>query len=186
MTDRAEVPLTIATLTAAAEKVEAELALAMQLRALGLTGFVRGREFAFAFASTRRKFRLDFSDHDLMVAVEVQGGGWMRPDDKGNKRGAHGTGAHLERDCEKAALAAALGWTLVPVTPTQIRKGLAASWIQLVAEKRRAELEGQTTTDGWKARLRRAFAIKGSAAAWGVAPAEPPTTSAPVRARVMG
>jgi hypothetical protein len=187
MTDRAEVPVTLATLEVAARKVEAELGLARDLRGAGLHGFVRGREFAFAKEGARRNFRFDFSDPDLMVAIEVQGGAWMKPDAQGNRRGAHGTGTHIERDCLKATLAAALGWTVLFVTPAQIRKGLALSWIQLVVARRRAEGEGEwRAEETWWASVRRAFAIKNSSAAWGATPAGPSSTAAPVKARVMG
>lgn len=186
MTDRAELPSTLANLTAAAEKSAAECHLERDLKAAGLLGFVRGREFAFASARCRRNFRFDFSDVDRRLAIEVQGGGWMRPDEKGNRRGAHGTGAHIERDCEKATLAAALGWTVLYVTPTQIRKGLAITWIEVVVSRLDGESEDLETRQKWEARLGRAFAIKGSAAAWGLSLVRPTAEAVPVRARVMG
>ncbi|HAM58572.1 MAG TPA: hypothetical protein DCQ64_25435 [Candidatus Rokubacteria bacterium] len=186
MTDRAELPSVLANLTAAAEKVDAELRLERDLRAVGLLGFVRGREFAFAAARTRRRFRFDFSDVDRHLAIEVQGGGWMRPDEDGNKRGAHGTGAHIERDCEKTNLAAALGWTVLCVTPAQIKKGQAITWIEIVVARLDGESDDLEMRQKWEARMSRAFAVRNSSAAWGIAPAGPTTESAPVVARVMG
>lgn len=186
MTDRAELPSVLANLHTAAQKMDAELHLQRDLKAAGLLGFVRGREFAFASARCRRNFRFDFSDVERRLAIEVQGGGWMRPDAQGNRRGAHGTGAHLERDCEKATLAAALGWTVLYVTPAQIKKGLAITWIEVVVSRIDGESEDLETRQKWEARLTRAFAIKSSSAAWGVSLVRSTVEAAPVRARVMG
>ena len=153
-----------------------------ELRRAGLPAHVREHEFA---AELGRAFRLDFAWPGPKVAAEVQGGGWMPVDENGRRRGAHGGGAALERDCEKHALAAALGWRVVPVTPAQIRDGRAVRWVGLVL-RAAAPSANVEEFEAWHAGMRRAFAIKGSAAAWGVAPVEQPETGAPVKARVMG
>lgn len=60
--------------------------------------------------------------HDL-VAVEVDGGHWM----KGAK--AHGGGFALEDEAVKYACAALLGWRVFRVTPNLIKQGYAVRWI---------------------------------------------------------
>ena len=69
-----------------------------------------------------RKWRLDFAFPGHLLAVEVQGGTWIK--------GAHSSGAGIERDCEKAAHLAIAGWRLIPVTGGQIKSGLAIRWIK--------------------------------------------------------
>ena len=184
MTDRAEVPVTLENLQAAAARTKWENRLHAELRRSGLPTPDREHYFALALG---RSFRLDFAWPDRKLAVEVQGGGWMPADKLGRRRGAHGGGEALERDCEKFALASALGWRVVPVTPAQIKDGRAVRWIEAALEwDDLAGIEGTGEAEGWRARMCRAFAIKGSPAAWGVAPVEPTNDAAPVTARVMG
>lgn len=182
MTDRAEVPVTLATLQAAASRLKWENRLDAELRRAGVPAFVREHYFAQELG---RSFRLDFAWPDRLVAVEVQGGGWMPADKHGRRRGAHGGGEALERDCEKFALASALGWCVVPVTPAQIKDGRAVTWIGLVLDAC-SEWDAPGEHEAWQARMKRAFAIKGSLAAWGASHAAPASTGAPVKARVLG
>lgn len=58
-------------------------------------------------------FRFDFAWLKQRVAVEVQGSTWVK--------GAHSTGAGIERDCEKLDLAACSGWRVLYFTSSQIR-----------------------------------------------------------------
>ena len=51
---------------------------------------------------TKRKYEFDFAWPSLMIAVEVEGGQWIK--------GGHTTGTGLQRDCEKYNLAQANGW----------------------------------------------------------------------------
>lgn len=184
MTDRAEVTVTLASLQAAAVRLKWENRLHAELRRSSLPTPEREHYFA---RDLGRSFRLDFAWPDRKLAVEVQGGGWMPADKLGRRRGAHGGGEALERDCEKFALAAALGWRVVPVTPAQIKDGRALRWIEAaLGWDDETGLEGTGEAERWRARMSRAFAIKGSSAAWGHAPEEPSSTSAPVRARVKG
>lgn len=155
MTDRAEVPVNLSTLHAAARRVRWENELAAQMKRAGLPS-VR-REFYFA-QHLGRDFRLDFAWPDRKLAVEVQGGGWMKADKDGNRRGAHGGGAALERDCEKLSLAASLGWRVLQVTPGQIKACRALTWIELALS---------AGAEGWVQRARRAWALPGSPQAWG-------------------
>jgi hypothetical protein len=145
---------------------------------------VHVREYHFA-RDVGRDFRLDFAWPDRCCAVEVQGGGWMRPDKEGNRRGAHGGGEALERDCEKLTLAFALGWHVAAVTPAQIKSGRAVQWIVAALEAYAPGIP-ESLTEERKARLARVFATKNSPAAWGVALEGSASTSASVKARVMG
>lgn len=118
-------------------KSSLEEELAMQLRAAGIAF---EREFRFC---PWRKFRADFvikarspfQVGDIegfptwggvpmtnLVLVEVQGGGFVN--------GGHSRGMGLERDCEKMATAAALGWRVLPVTGRQIKNGTALALIE--------------------------------------------------------
>lgn len=72
----------------------------------------------FRFCETRR-FRADFAFVDRMILVEIEGGGWL------GAKGGHTSGKGLERDCEKASIAASLGYRLFRFTPAQIRSGWA-------------------------------------------------------------
>jgi plasmid replication initiation protein len=55
----------------------------------------------------------------------VQGGIWR----KGG--GAHGGGAAIERDIEKAQLAVINGWSMFPVTTDEVKQGKAVQLIEL-------------------------------------------------------
>ena len=59
-----------------------------------------------------RKFRFDFAWTILRVALEVEGGIFIR--------GAHGSIGGIKRDMEKYNLAASLGWRVLRVTPQQV------------------------------------------------------------------
>lgn len=59
-----------------------------------------------------RKWRFDWAFPDHKLAIEVQGGVWSR--------GKHGRGSGIVKDIEKAAHAAALGWRILPVVPSQL------------------------------------------------------------------
>jgi very-short-patch-repair endonuclease len=83
-----------------------------------------------------RKFRSDFVWRDARVVVEVEGGIF------GNVRGRHATGAGMTRDAKKYNALALEGWTVLRVTPPQIRSGLALKWIE------RALCEPASTKDG--------------------------------------
>lgn len=183
MTDRAEVPTTLANLQSSAVRLRWERRLEGLLRQAGAPEHVR--EYHFASEDVGRDFRLDFAWPDRLYAVEVQGGGWMRPDEHGNRRGAHGGGAALERDCEKLTLASALGWHVAAVTPAQIKSGRAVQWILAALEAHVPRIPDPLTEER-RARLARVFATKNSPAAWGLAPARPTVGSAPVKARVLG
>lgn len=59
-----------------------------------------------------RKWRLDWAWVEQRVAVEVDGGIWVR--------GAHGRGIGIQRDQEKGREAAALGWRIIRCQPKEL------------------------------------------------------------------
>ena len=63
------------------------------------------REYRFALP---RRFRFDFAWPSERVAVELEGGIWMR--------GRHVRGKGYEKDCEKYNLAALRGWRVLRFT----------------------------------------------------------------------
>ena len=67
-------------------------------------------EFRFHYT---RKWRLDFAWPRQRVAVEIQGGIWMR-------KGGHNTGRGISRDAEKLNEAQFLGWRIFQLTPEMI------------------------------------------------------------------
>lgn len=95
---------------------------------------IPNRKFSYDFRCYGYRKSATVVVHANEVLVEVQGGAWMKPilgkDGKYHSRGAHGTGASQERDCEKSSLATIHGYRLLHVTPAQIKSGLAISWIK--------------------------------------------------------
>lgn len=59
-----------------------------------------------------RKWRLDWAWVEQRLAVEVDGGIWVR--------GAHGRGIGIQRDQEKGREAAALGWRIIRCQPKEL------------------------------------------------------------------
>lgn len=60
-----------------------------------------------------RKWRFDFAWPVQMVALEVEGGIWMR-------KGAHNTGKAILRDIEKYNTATIMGWKVLRTIPTDL------------------------------------------------------------------
>jgi hypothetical protein len=77
------------------------------------------RELVFA---KPRRWRFDLAWPSPMVAVEVDGGGFVQ--------GRHSRGVGMERDAEKFAEAAIRGWTVIRCTPKQVRSGEATAWLE--------------------------------------------------------
>jgi hypothetical protein len=75
-----------------------------------------------------RRFRFDVVWPEYKVAVELQGGVY--------RNGRHVRGAGYESDAEKSALAQALGYMVLYVTPQQVRKGVAGVLIMQALESR--------------------------------------------------
>ena len=64
-----------------------------------------------------RCWRFDFAWPAPMVALEVEGGQWVR--------GRHNRPQGFEADCEKYNAAALAGWTVLRVTGAMVRDGRA-------------------------------------------------------------
>jgi very-short-patch-repair endonuclease len=75
----------------------------------------------------QRRWRWDFSwDYqDIKLAVEIQGGTWM-------KKGGHTTGSGIDKDYEKWREAVRLGWKVLPFSTSDMRNPAAVC--DLVAE----------------------------------------------------
>lgn len=95
-----------------------EALFALQLENAKVPPFIR----EFKFLKTR-KYRFDFYNQQYKVAVEVHGGQWL-------KFGKHNSGAGLNSDCEKAALAILEGITVFQITGDQVKNGKGITWIQ--------------------------------------------------------
>lgn len=93
-----------------------EETLAWQMRVGNLP--MPTREYQF---HPKRRWKFDFAWPDRMFAVEVEGGLYTN--------GRHTRGAGYEKDIEKYNEALLLGWRVLRVSPAQIRKGQALTWI---------------------------------------------------------
>jgi hypothetical protein len=80
-------------------------------------------EAEFRFHPSRR-WRWDVAWVDERVALEFQGGVWTG--------GRHVRGKGFTADCEKFATGAALGWRVLPVTPSQVADGSLFAWLDLI------------------------------------------------------
>jgi very-short-patch-repair endonuclease len=103
-----------------APSVDFEALLAFQLEVSKLPAFERQVRFA-----SGRMCTSDFGIREFSLLIEVQGGIWR----KGG--GAHGGGAAIERDIEKAQLAVINGWSMFPVTTDEVKQGKAVQLIEL-------------------------------------------------------
>lgn len=96
---------------------EGEALLALMLRA---DGIVHEREYR---AIPERRFRWDFFiAPDLLI--EVQGGAWS------HGKSGHNGGSGLQRDAEKASLAAIHGYRQITATTEQVKSGQAIEWVK--------------------------------------------------------
>lgn len=77
------------------------------------------REYRF---HPERKWRFDFAWPERKVALEVEGGIWVR--------GAHTRGAHFISDCDKYNAAGLMGWRVFRVTEAHIRRGNIVELLQ--------------------------------------------------------
>lgn len=68
-----------------------------------------------------RRWRFDFAWSGYRVALEVEGGTWVK--------GRHTRGKGYAADCEKYSEAAILGWLVIRVTGDMIRNGKALDLI---------------------------------------------------------
>lgn len=72
------------------------------------------KEFRFHDA---RKWRFDYAIPAIKVAIEIEGGIWMRGG------GAHSRPTNIQRDVEKQNAATMLGWRPLRFTPVEIKSG---------------------------------------------------------------
>lgn len=94
-----------------------EEAFAFQLHAARLPAPTR--ELVFA---PPRKWAFDHAWPDRLIAVEIDGGGWVQ--------GRHGRARGMRSDCEKANAAALLGWTVFRFTGDMVKDGSALTTIE--------------------------------------------------------
>lgn len=66
-----------------------------------------------------RKWAFDFAHCPTKIAVEIDGGEFMR---KAGIRGGHNRGAQMAKDYEKRNEAAMLGWTVFQLTGQMVEK----------------------------------------------------------------
>ena len=91
--------------------------LLLQIRAVGLPLPVE--EFRF---HPTRKFRFDLCWPDRKLAVEQEGGIWIR--------GRHTRGKGFATDCSKYNEAVLLGWRVLRVTTGMVSDGTALAYIE--------------------------------------------------------
>lgn len=121
----------IAKLEAKSKREKLEKQMAFQIKAAKLPE--PEREYMF---HGERKWRFDFAYPDIKIAIECEGGTWMK------KAGRHNRGKGFRDDCEKYNAAAALGWLVLRFTSDMIATGHAINTIEQV-------LTAQADTDGW-------------------------------------
>jgi len=99
-----------------------EKALAAELERAGLPK----PEPQYRFCGGRR-WRFDFAWPALRLAVEVEGGLWIR--------GRHTHPKGFEADCEKYNTAALFGWRVLRFVPDQVHDGRALATIRAALEE---------------------------------------------------
>jgi len=114
-------PDEVTRLAAKAKRTALEDRLLGQLLAHGVPK--PEREYRFEPA---RRWRFDFAWPDQLVAVEVDGGEWVR--------GHHWRPEGVAADREKTLAADRLGWTVLHFTGTAIRSGEAVSTVLGIIE----------------------------------------------------
>lgn len=75
-----------------------------------------------------RRWRFDFAWPDKKIAVEEEGGIWMRG--RTGRGGAHSLPSNIIRDMCKSNEATRLGWKVYRFTPQEIRKGVAQEFMK--------------------------------------------------------
>lgn len=80
----------------------------------------------------KRRWRFDYAWPSVMIALEVEGGVWVK--------GRHTRGKGYEDDCEKYSVASAMGWVLLRATPGQIKNGKFLEWISLAVQLRKGSV----------------------------------------------
>jgi very-short-patch-repair endonuclease len=99
---------------------DAEASLLWQLRHDDLAHMVPEPVLEHRFHPVRR-WRFDVAWPDRLLALEVDGGGWIA--------GHHSRGQGIEDDAEKQSTAVSLGWRVMRLTPRMIRDGRAITLV---------------------------------------------------------
>ena len=79
-------------------------------------------EFEFC---KERKFRIDFAEPFLKIAIEIDGGIWMRG------KSGHSSGSGIKRDQEKTTLLSQYGWSVLRFEPDE---AMTAKTIEIVSK----------------------------------------------------
>lgn len=77
-----------------------------------------------------RRWRFDFAHVPTKVAIELEGGVWVK--------GAHNRGSHFQSDCEKYAEATFAGWSVIRIGTDQVTTPLLERIIAYIAEREKA------------------------------------------------
>lgn len=101
-----------------------------QLKEAGFTGYERNKVFI-----PHRKFRADFWFEDLRLAVEVDGGIFMK------RPSGHTTGAGYHSDRVRDQLALASGITTIRFTTPQVRNGEGIKYLLAYIPVREKEVQ---------------------------------------------
>ena len=90
------------------------------------TGYSFEPEYKFC---QTRKWRFDYANFDLKVAVEIEGGAFTN--------GRHTRGKGFINDMEKYNKAVELGWVVLRYTPTQLNESKTYEQISAVCKNRK-------------------------------------------------
>jgi len=90
------------------------------------------REFRF---HPSRKWRFDFAWPEYKLATEVEGGIWL----KGKRQSRHTNPKGFTADIVKYSEAMCLGWTVLRVTPDQVKSNQAFDWLYRLMELKENE-----------------------------------------------
>lgn len=101
-----------------------ELAFERLLKNEGFKEFVREHRF-----DPTRLWRFDFANIEDKVAVEIEGGVWLRG------RGGHTSPSGFKKDCEKYNRAAVLGWRVLRYTSIQDMGNFFVDYIAIMNSK---------------------------------------------------
>lgn len=88
-----------------------------QLKAVGLPTPVKEHRF-----HPPRRWRFDYAWPEQMVALEIEGGTWVK--------GRHVRPSGYAKDCEKYSWAAIDGWRVIRATTEQVKSGEAIHWVE--------------------------------------------------------
>jgi very-short-patch-repair endonuclease len=102
-----------------------------QMRSYGIASPALREEHRF---HATRKFLFDFAIPHLRIAIEVEGGVFMRP--RPGRKSRHTSGAGYQRDCTKYNLAALDGWTVLRFTSRMIERCEAIDTIREAVRRR--------------------------------------------------